>query len=171
VVPSNRSSIATCLKQKPTGNGITDPHRIKKTAIVQRCKNSPSLVTVYLIQAFDCMVRFLPVKQGCQMVCFQTKNPNLGKFWRFLQWKIMLYFMAIWSIWYILLHYGIFCGHLVCFDPFWYIVPRKIWQPCCQVCLLASWRKNRCIPFHSLSVACVHFGFSVCSVDVDVSVY
>jgi cobalamin biosynthesis protein CbiD len=19
--------------------------------------------------------------QGCQMVCFQTKNPNLGKFW------------------------------------------------------------------------------------------
>jgi hypothetical protein len=20
--------------------------------------------------------------QGCQMVCFQTKNPNLGKFWR-----------------------------------------------------------------------------------------
>jgi hypothetical protein len=23
-------------------------------------------------------------KQGCQMVCFQTKNPNLGKFWRVL---------------------------------------------------------------------------------------
>jgi hypothetical protein len=33
------------------------------------------------------------------------------------------------TIWYILLHYGIFCGHLVCFDPFWYTVPRKIWQP------------------------------------------
>jgi hypothetical protein len=25
--------------------------------------------------------------QGCQMVCFQTKNPNLGKFWRVLQWR------------------------------------------------------------------------------------
>jgi hypothetical protein len=24
------------------------------------------------------------VVQGCQMVCFQTKNPNLGKFWRAL---------------------------------------------------------------------------------------
>jgi hypothetical protein len=24
-------------------------------------------------------------KQGCQMVCFQTKNPNLGKFWRALE--------------------------------------------------------------------------------------
>jgi hypothetical protein len=22
------------------------------------------------------------VIQGCQMVSFQTKNPNLGKFWR-----------------------------------------------------------------------------------------
>jgi hypothetical protein len=22
------------------------------------------------------------VEQGCQMVYFQTKNPNLGKFWR-----------------------------------------------------------------------------------------
>jgi hypothetical protein len=23
--------------------------------------------------------------QGCQMVCFQTKNPNLGKFWKALE--------------------------------------------------------------------------------------
>jgi hypothetical protein len=27
----------------------------------------------------------LHTSQGCQMVCFQTKNPNLGKFWRVLQ--------------------------------------------------------------------------------------
>jgi hypothetical protein len=26
--------------------------------------------------------------QGCQMVYFQTKNPNLGKFWSVFQWKI-----------------------------------------------------------------------------------
>jgi hypothetical protein len=37
-------------------------------------------------------------EQGCQMTCFQTKNPNLGKFWRDLQWTILVYFMAIWSI-------------------------------------------------------------------------
>jgi hypothetical protein len=35
--------------------------------------------------------------QGCQMVCFQTKNPNLGKFWRALDWKMLVYFMAIWK--------------------------------------------------------------------------
>jgi hypothetical protein len=33
--------------------------------------------------------------QGCQMVCFQTKNYNLGKFWRALQWKMLVYFMII----------------------------------------------------------------------------
>jgi hypothetical protein len=32
------------------------------------------------------------------MVCFQTKDPNLGKFCRVLQWKMLVYFMAIWSI-------------------------------------------------------------------------
>jgi hypothetical protein len=42
--------------------------------------------------------------QGCQMVCFQTKNPNLGKFWRFLLWKILVYFMTIGNI---LLPFGI----------------------------------------------------------------
>jgi hypothetical protein len=42
--------------------------------------------------------------QGCQMDCFHTKNPNLGKFWKALEWKMlvcifygqMVYFMAIW---------------------------------------------------------------------------
>jgi hypothetical protein len=36
--------------------------------------------------------------QGCQMVCFQTKNPNLGKFSRVLDWKMFIYYMAIWNI-------------------------------------------------------------------------
>jgi hypothetical protein len=34
--------------------------------------------------------------QGCQMVYFQTKNPYLGKFCRFLQWTMLIYFMSIW---------------------------------------------------------------------------
>jgi hypothetical protein len=37
------------------------------------------------------------------MVCFKTKNPNLGKFWRALEWKMLVYVMAIW---YILLPFG-----------------------------------------------------------------
>jgi hypothetical protein len=55
------------------------------------------------------------------MVCFQTKNTNLGKFWRLLQWKMLVYFMAMWSnLW----QFGIFCGHLVYFMVTWYIFPR-----------------------------------------------
>jgi hypothetical protein len=33
--------------------------------------------------------------QGCQMVSFQTKNPNLGKFCMALDSKILIYFIAI----------------------------------------------------------------------------
>jgi hypothetical protein len=45
---------------------------------------------------------------------------------------MLAYFM---TIWYILLPIGKFYGHLVHFvviwyiSPFWYFVPRKIWQP------------------------------------------
>jgi hypothetical protein len=42
--------------------------------------------------------------------CFQTKNTNLGKFWRVLQWKLLVYFVAIWKhfmvIWYIFPRFG-----------------------------------------------------------------
>jgi hypothetical protein len=36
--------------------------------------------------------------KGCQMVCSQTKNPNFGKIWRALKWKMLVYFMTIWNI-------------------------------------------------------------------------
>jgi hypothetical protein len=54
------------------------------------------------------------------MVCFQTKNTNLDKFWRVLRWKMLAYFMAIWSI---LRPSGIFYGFLVYFKVIWYILP------------------------------------------------
>jgi hypothetical protein len=60
----------------------------------------------------------------------------------------LVYFVVIW---YILWSFGIFCGHLVyfvviwyilwlfgIFSPFWYVVPRKIWQPCCAVYAIAK---------------------------------
>jgi hypothetical protein len=47
---------------------------------------------------------------------FKTKKPNLGKFWRALHCKILVYFMDNWSI---LRSFGIFCGYLVHFPPCW----------------------------------------------------
>jgi hypothetical protein len=52
------------------------------------------------------------------MVYFQTKNPNLGKFLRSLDWKVLIHFMAIWNI---LRTFGVFCDHLVYFVFIWYI--------------------------------------------------
>jgi hypothetical protein len=68
------------------------------------------------------------------MVCFQTKNPNLGKNFGASDWKMVIYFMAIGNILWI---FGIFYDHSVHFVSiflhffqFWYHAPRKIWQPC-----------------------------------------
>jgi hypothetical protein len=55
----------------------------------------------------------LPKMQGCQMVYFHTKNHNLGKFWRPLEWKKLVYFMTIENI---LRPFGMVCPVLVCLD-------------------------------------------------------
>jgi hypothetical protein len=52
------------------------------------------------------------------MVSFQTKNPNLGKFWRTLDWKMLIY-LGPFGIFY--RHFGIFYDHLVHFVFIWYI--------------------------------------------------
>jgi hypothetical protein len=54
------------------------------------------------------------------MVCFQTKNPNLGNVWGVLQWKILVYLMTIWSI---LKPLEIFYDRLVYFVVIWYVSP------------------------------------------------
>jgi hypothetical protein len=63
------------------------------------------------------------------MVSFQTKNPNLGKFRRVLDWKMLIHIMTIWkillhlgyfmTIWKILLTFGIFYEHLENFTDIW----------------------------------------------------
>jgi hypothetical protein len=53
------------------------------------------------------------------MVCFQTKNSNLGKFCRVLQLKILEYFMTL----YILLLLGIVYGRLKYIVVIRYIFP------------------------------------------------
>jgi hypothetical protein len=60
--------------------------------------------------------------QGCQMAYFQTKNSNLGKFWRSLQWTMLAYLMDIGLFYGHLIYFmpfGIFCGNLVYFSPCW----------------------------------------------------
>jgi hypothetical protein len=52
---------------------------------------------------------------------FQNKNPNLGKIWRNLKWKMLVYFMGMWSL---LQPFGVFYGHLVYFMAIWYMFSR-----------------------------------------------
>jgi hypothetical protein len=68
------------------------------------------------------------------MVCFQTKNPNLGEFGRALDWKMFIYvfyghleyFVEIWDI---LWPFGIFCIHLVHFFGFGIVYQEKSGNP------------------------------------------
>jgi hypothetical protein len=39
------------------------------------------------------------------------------------------HFVYFTAKWYILCPFGAFCGHLVDFFPFWYVVPRKSGNP------------------------------------------
>jgi hypothetical protein len=52
------------------------------------------------------------------MVCFHTKNPNFGKFYRALDWKMFIYIMALLDI---LLRFGIFYDNVLHFVFIWYI--------------------------------------------------
>jgi hypothetical protein len=58
------------------------------------------------------------IRRSSSLVCFPTKNPNLGKFWRAFDWKMFIYFMAIWNI---LRTFGKVYDHLVHFELLWYI--------------------------------------------------
>jgi hypothetical protein len=55
---------------------------------------------------------------GCQMVYFQTKNPNLGHILEGLAMVMLVYFMSIWSIF---RPFVIFDDTLVDFVVIWYI--------------------------------------------------
>jgi hypothetical protein len=59
--------------------------------------------------------------QGCQMLYFKSKNINFGVFWKALEWKFLVYFMAncciLWAFVYILWPFGNFV-------IFGYIFPR-----------------------------------------------
>jgi hypothetical protein len=66
------------------------------------------------------------------MVCFQTKNPNLDKFWRVLQWKMLVFcghLVHFTDFWYILWTFGIFCGNMVYFSSFGILYLEKSGNP------------------------------------------
>jgi hypothetical protein len=50
---------------------------------------------------------------------FQTKDPNSGKFWMAIKWKMFVYFMVIWNI---LQPLGVLYGILV-YGNFVYLTP------------------------------------------------
>jgi hypothetical protein len=84
-------------------------------------------------------------------IASNQKDPNLGKFSEGPAMEDvgichvrLVYFTAVW---YILWPFNIFYGCLVCFSPFWYFVPRKIWQHC----LPRNWKHSNAAASHTLT--------------------
>jgi hypothetical protein len=81
-----------------------------------------------------------------------------------LQWKILVHFVAIWSfsaIWCILWLWW----SLGIFFPFWYVVSRKIWQPCFRGSEKFGNKSGRhswviCIPLLCMTLAMIFCHFS-----------
>jgi hypothetical protein len=84
--------------------------RIQRAKISGPEKNGRMLHPLFLITLNP--IEIQSHNQGCQMVSFKIKNPNLGKFWRALEWKMLISFMAFLNI---LQTFRKFYDHLVHF--------------------------------------------------------
>jgi hypothetical protein len=71
------------------------------------CKVTPVLSLMYL-------------NAGLPDGIFSNQKSKFGKFWRVLQWKMLVYFMDIWPL---LRPIGLFYAHLAYFMVIWYICP------------------------------------------------
>jgi hypothetical protein len=72
------------------------------------------------------VARHHATQQGCQMFFFQTETSNFD-FLRALDWKTLIYFMAIWNI---VWTFVIFYDHSVHCVFIWYIFP--VFVSCAQ---------------------------------------
>jgi hypothetical protein len=68
----------------------------------------------------------LTSEQGCRMAYFQTKITNLGKFWRVLQWKMLVSYSHFGIF---VCNFGVFYGHLVYFSRFGMLYQEKSGNP------------------------------------------
>jgi hypothetical protein len=70
--------------------------------------------------------------QGCQMVYFQTENSNLDIFWKALESKFLIYFMALgifMVIWYKLWLFWYILWYLIHFPRFGMLYQKKSGNP------------------------------------------
>jgi hypothetical protein len=65
-----------------------------ETTLVRCCRKKGVLCQAAEMAFFQSV----DVHQGLPDGILLNQNPTLGKFWMVLQWKILVYFIAIWSI-------------------------------------------------------------------------
>jgi hypothetical protein len=70
----------------------------------------------------NCFIHEVPIRVD-RWLLFRPKNPNLGMFWRALEWKMLLYILVISNI---LVPSGIFNLHFVILLSFGILIPALV---------------------------------------------
>jgi hypothetical protein len=97
----------------------------------------------FAVGKFCYSVHFLQSLQGCRMVDFHTKPPNVGTLGKASEWKILIYFMNFVVICF-------FTANLLYFVVIYYIFSvlvyftTKIWQPLVAPFFAAFAKINSC---------------------------
>jgi hypothetical protein len=84
-------------------------------------RHSPKKQSHEVVQLF---VRILNCQftSGLPVGFFSCQKSQIGLLCRAMEWKILVYFTAMW---YILYPIGMLCGYLVHFCQFWHVAPKK----------------------------------------------
>jgi hypothetical protein len=132
---------------------VSDLHRDVTT---RRCLTSYKKVENIVV---ECTTLTDQVKNyfRFQIQRVEFQNTNLGIFWRALEWKMLVYFMAVW---YILRPFGNFISnsdilcYLVYYSSFGMLSQEKIWQPRFHLLTRATF----CKTLQQIRRQCVHIG-------------
>jgi hypothetical protein len=118
--------------------------KIKSVTTVCTIINLNSFFTSFVRTPSDALeISTSTSNQGCQMVYFQTKNPNFGKFWRALDWEMLYIFYGnlecFTDNWDVLWSFGTFCDNLVQFSHFGITCQEKSGNPDIDDCSVCSY--------------------------------
>jgi hypothetical protein len=110
-------------------SAATAPPRAPLLHALTSCSTQSQSSAIEMEGVFSCGV--------ARWFILKPKNPNLGKFWSALDWKMRIYFMAICNI---SPTFGIFYDHMVHFVFIWYIFPVLVSCTKKNLATLFSWQ-------------------------------
>jgi hypothetical protein len=120
------------LWKKVANSGSAPLFAHKKHGFRLKARKAETHSNCYIHQWLSSSLYYVGLTRVARWPIFKQKKFNLGKFERVLYWKMLIHFMAIWSI---LRPFSKFCAfyyHLVYFSRFGMLYQEKSGNPVCS---------------------------------------